>query len=478
MNTAPTHAPTAPDPCDRPWIDDELATADLGDERLDHRMAKLLGRLAGHPSASIPAACHGWAETQAAYRFFDHQAVTAAAVLQPHRDATLRRIAQHPVVLLPQDTTELDFTAKKDKSQGLGPLSDEHRVGLLTHPTIALTPQRLCLGVVHVQTWARPDLEQGDRRKQKAIEDKESIYWLDGYRRACAVAEQVPGTLVVSIADREGDIYECFAAALAEEGRRKASWVIRARHDRCVRADDEVGRLRDLAGRSPVLGTLVVDVPRSPKRKARSARLTAQAVTVQPRPPRRPGGVKLPAVTFQAVLVREAGPPEGEEPIEWLLLTDLPASTFAAACRVVEYYCCRWQIEVFFRVYKSGCKVEERQLETTGRLEPCLALYLIVAWRVLYVTWLGRAYPEVPCDLFFTEAEWKSVWCVVKKAPVPERAPSLGEFVALVAGLGGHLGREHDGPAGAQATWIGLQRLHDFALAWLTFGPGRPATCV
>ncbi len=475
MNTAPANATTAPG--DRPWIDEELATVDLGDERLDKRMAKLLERLAGHPTASIPAACHGWAETQAAYRFFDHDAVTAAAVLQPHRDATLRRIAQHPVVLLPQDTTELDFTTKKDKIQGLGPLNDEGRAGLFSHPTLALTPERLCLGVVHVDCWARHDLAQGDLRKQKAIEDKESIYWLNGYRQACAAAEQVPGTLIVSISDREGDIYECFAAALAGEGRRKASWVIRARHNRCVTADDEVGKLWDRAGSSRVLGTLVVNVPRSPKRKARAARLTARAVTVQPRPPKRPGG-KLPAVAFQAVLVREAEPPAGEEPIEWLLLTDLAANTFAEACRVVEYYCCRWQIEIFFRVYKSGCRVEERQLETTGRLEPCLALYLIVAWRVLYVTWLGRTYPEVPCDLFFTAAEWQSVWCVVKKAPVPERAPPLGEFTALVASLGGHLGREHDGPAGAQTTWIGLQRMHDFALAWLTFGPGRPASCV
>src|SRR5262249_1374956 len=205
-----------------------------GNDPLAHRPANPRPRPPANPPASTPAACHGWAETQAAYRFFDHQAVTAATVLQPHRDATLRRIAQHPVVLLPQDTTELDFTAKKDKIQGLGPLNDENRAGLFSHPTLALTPERLCLGVIHVEYWARQDLAQGDLRKHKAIEDQESRYWLDGYRQACAVAEQVPGTRIVSISDREGDIYECFAAALAEAGRRKASWVIRARHNRCV----------------------------------------------------------------------------------------------------------------------------------------------------------------------------------------------------------------------------------------------------
>jgi hypothetical protein len=248
MNPTLTTAPPALDSHDPSWVADELDTVALGDTRLDKRMAKLLKALASRPTASIPAACHGWAETQAAYRFFNHEAVTAAAVLQPHRDATLRRIAQHPVVLLPQDSSELDFTAKKDKVQGLGPLNDENRVGLSVHPTLALTPERLYLGVVHADFWARPDLAQGDLRKQKAIEDKESSYGLDGYRHACAGAEQAPDTLIVSISDREGDIYECFAAALPEQGRRKAAWIVRARHDRCVRADDEAGRLWELAG--------------------------------------------------------------------------------------------------------------------------------------------------------------------------------------------------------------------------------------
>lgn len=462
----------ATDKAENGWIAEELRTVDLGDERLDKRMPKILDRLASRPTVSIPAACNGWAETQAAYRFFDHEAVTEASVLAPHREATIQRIAQHRVVLLPQDTTELDYTSKKDKIKGLGPLNDENRVGLFAHPVVAVTPERLCLGTIHVHLWTRTDLEQGDLRKQKDIEEKESMRWLEGYRQACAVAERVPDTLVVSISDREGDIYECFAESLPEEGRRKAAWIIRARHNRSVTVDNTKGPLWDQVAHSPVLGHITVEVKAAPERKARSAQLTVQSVAIKPRIPYRPNGRKLPPVTFYAVLVREVQPPPGEDPIEWLLLTNLSASTFAGACSVVEYYVCRWQIEVLFRVLKTACKVEERQLETTERLKPCVTLYLIVAWRVLFMTWLGRTYPTLSCEAVFAPEEWKSVWTIVTKKPLPTSPPSLSAFIAMVASLGGHLGRKHDGDPGPQTIWIGMQRMHDFALAWLKFGPG------
>jgi hypothetical protein len=454
------------------WVCEELESVNLGDQRLDKRMRKLVDRLASRPTVSIPAACCGWTETQGAYRFFDNEAVTDSSVLIPHRQAAIQRIQQERVVLLPNDTSEFDFTSKKHKIHGLGPLNDESRRGLFAHPTVAFTPERLCLGVLESDMWVRSELGKREERQAKAIEDKESFHWLTSYRLACAVAEQAPDTLVVSLSDREGDIYECFAESLPEPGRRKAEWIVRAQHNRAVTVAGVEGKLWDRVADSVVLGELVVDVPGSAKRKARQARLSVQAVPVEPRIPRRPDG-KLPAVTFYAVLVRELEPPAGEEPIEWLLLTSLSASTLAEACRVVAYYTVRWMIEVFFRVLKTGCQVEERQLETTARLRPCLALFMMVAWRILYVTWLGRSYPNLSCETLFTSQEWKSVWSVVTQRPLPTKPPTLSEFIALVANLGGHLGRKHDGDPGTQTMWIGMQRMHDFARAWLTFGPGQ-----
>jgi hypothetical protein len=141
--------------------------------------------------------------------------------------------------------------------------------------------------------------------------------------------------------------------------------------------------------------------------------------------------------------------------------------------RVIDYYACRWQIEVFFRVFKTGCKVEEIQLEKAERLRPCLALYKIVAWRVLYVTMLGRESPDLPCDVLFTDEEWKSAWTICTDQPPPPQAPPLREFLPMLAELGGYNNRKHDAPPGPKTLWIAIRRMGDFALAWQTFGPDR-----
>ena len=180
----------------------------------------------------------------------------------------------------------------------------------------------------------------------------------------------------------------------------------------------------------------------------------------------------MPAVWVNVILVREENPPAGEEPIEWLLLTSLPVETFAEACTVMEYYCCRWEIEVYFRVLKGGCRVEDLQLQTAERFEACLAIYMIVAWRVLHVLMLGRECPEMRCDAVLSEAEWKSVYRIATRRQPPKKVPTLGEMVKLIAELGGYLGRKHDGPPGPKAIWIGMQRMRDFAQAWVLFGPG------
>jgi hypothetical protein len=460
------------------WIDEELKTLDLGDDRLNRRQKAILDRLAAEPTASIPGACRGWAETNAAYRFFAHPRVTAEEVLRPHCEATRARIAEHPVVLLPQDTTELDFTRPRKQVGGAGPLNWEERTGFFQHVQLAVTPERLPLGVIGAMTWGRDpaDYRKNGRRKREPIEQKESYRWLLGYRRACAVAAAVPGTQVISISDREGDIYECFVEAEAIEGPR-ADWIIRACQDRST-PERSAGietyvKLREAVAAGAPLGRLRVRVPRSAGGPAREAAVTVRSATVELKPPDRVGR-GLPPVTVNAVWIREESAPDGVEPLDWLLLTGLPVATFEAACLVAGYYSCRWPIEVFFRVYKSGCRVEEVQLASEDRLLPCLALYLIVAWRVHWLTMLGRTCPDLACDVVFAEEEWRSVWTIVRREPAPASAPPLDEMIRLIASLGGHLGRKQDGPPGAQVLWIGIQRMRDFASAWQAFGP-RPA---
>lgn len=463
----------------QPWIEHELRTANLPDERLNRRYRLLLDRFSDKPTLSIPAACNGWSETFAAYRFFDNERVEPAGLLKPHLDATVERIRRYPVVLIPQDTTELDLT--RDRERIGGPLGSESQWGLHDHVSLAVTPERLALGVVDSFTWYR-DLGDFHKRKEarfKPIADKESYRWLEGYRRACEVAARTPKTKIISISDSEGDIYECFAEAAKVEGV-KADWIVRACQDRSL-AGEAAGKLREAVAAGPVLGTLEIDVAARPDRSygdggkrrqargARIAKVTVQACSVTLQAPWRPADAeKMPDVEINAVLVREVDPPDGEPAIEWLLLTSLPIGAFAQACDIIHYYTCRWEIEMFFRVVKGGCAVQELQLETAERFVNCLTLYLIVAWRVLFVMRLGRERPELPCEAVFAAEEWQAVYQIVHRKPAT-KMPSLGEMVIMIAGLGGHLNRKHDGPPGPQTIWIGMQRTRDFAIAWSAF---------
>ena len=191
----------------------EFEGIDLGDKRLNVRAGRLLESLAANPAASINAACGGWSETQAAYRFFDNDHIDPAKLLDPHRRATEQRIAEQPVVLVIQDTTELDYSAHPARDIGL--LNKEQRQGLYDHSHVAFTPERLCLGVLDVEFFSRTveTLGKFKERERDPIETKESFRWLKGYRLACELSAKVPETQVVSVADREGDLYDIYLEA-------------------------------------------------------------------------------------------------------------------------------------------------------------------------------------------------------------------------------------------------------------------------
>ena len=189
------------------------------------------------------------------------------------------------------------------------------------------------------------------------------------------------------------------------------------------------------------------------------------------RAPERTAG-QLADATVNAVLVTEVNPPEDDVPVEWLLLTSLPIDTVDQVRLVIQYYGTRWMVELLFRVLKSGCRVEDRRFEAMERLLPCLAVYLIVAWRVLYLCRLGRSCPEISCEAVFEPAEWKSVYVVVRREPLPNVVPKLQEMIRLVAQLGGYVNRKCEDEPGPQTLWLGLQRLHDIATCWKVFGPG------
>ena len=458
----------------------ELQGIDLGDKRLNRRSEQIIEALAADPQASVNAACDGWADTLAAYRFFNNDGVEPSEVLRPHVEATKQRMQEQSVVLMVQDTTELDFT--KHPPGDAGCLDAEHRFGLYDHTHLAVTPDQLCLGLLGVEEFSRSSesLGKAQERRKLPIEQKESCRWLTGYRLASQMVCECPDTQIVSIADCEADIYDIFVEAQQHDT--PADFVIRAKENRCTtERDPDSGpyvyrKVRDEVLASEVRITRTLDLPQTPKREARQANLEIRAICVDVKPPHaRP---HLPPVTYNVVLVEEVGGPQDGTDVCWLLITTLPIDSIPAIERIIDYYVARWAIEVYFRVLKSGCCVEEIQLETMHRLKNCLAFYRIVAWRVMYLTYLNRESPSLPCDAVFAESEWKSVWCVTTKSELPDHPPTLSEFMALLTRLGGYNNRPSEGPPGPQPVWIGIRRMTDFATAWLAFGPKDETNCV
>ena len=159
-----------------------------------------------------------------------------------------------------------------------------------------------------------------------------------------------------------------------------------------------------------------------------------------------------------------------------MLLTTCPVDSFQAACEKLRWYTLRWNIEVFHRTLKSGCQIEQRQLGSAARLEACLAIDLVVAWRIFHLAKLGRETPQLPCTIYFEEAEWKALLAYITQNPnPPDQPPSLYQAMRMVASLGGFLGRKGDGEPGTQTLWLGLQSLDVMAAMWrLLIGPSRP----
>jgi hypothetical protein len=438
----------------------ELDAIALGDLRLNRRARRLLEKLGEKPTLSIPAACGGWDETRAAYRLFDNPEVNAERVLAPHIACTEQRLRAHPRVLCIQDTTELDYTTKKGIA-GLGPLNYESRWGMYLHPTLAVTPERVPLGLLDLHSWAREPGSLGqDKDPKRPLEEKESVRWVDGFAHVNELAEQLTDTRLTYIADREGDIYDLFVEAPCPE--QGADWLVRVNHQDRLLGDGR--KLRAVIDAAPVLTEISFERPAANGRKARIVHQQIKRVRVSLKPPARPERILAP-VTVTALLATEANPPADEDPLDWLLLTNLPVETAEQAIEKLAWYLCRWQIEVYFKVLKSGCRIEQLQLETRERLEPALAFYMIIAWRVLFLTMLGRECPEMPCDTVFADEEWRAVYLVTQRKPPPEHPPSLDTMVRMVATLGGFLNRKSDGAPGPKTLWIGLQRVPDFVMA-------------
>ena len=473
------------------WAKQEFGTVELGDKRLRDRLIKIAEDRSKRPDVSYLEAVGGDRKAAKGYYYFidsDRDKLDPEAMLRTHRERTIERIMAHETVLVVQDTTDLNFSTRHH-TEGLGLIGTNQTgaesLGLKLHSSLALTTDGLPLGVLRSVCFA-PE-KKGKAGKQsigRPIEDKKSFRWLEGYRDCVAVAKKTPKTRLLTVMDREGDIFELFLDA--EPTRKRVGVLVRARHNRQLQGKER--KLFEELKASPHRAEIEVVIPRQrwkqakrgkPEQKSmpgRQAVLTVrfQKVTVQStRSDLRSKG----AITLWGVYAREEHPPAGAKRIEWLLVTTERVETAQDAAHIVDLYTRRWRIEEWHHVLKSGCKVQEHQNETAERLERVIAIDAVLAWRIQLMTLLGREVPELPCTVFFDEWEVKVLealeWQKGKRGMKPPF--NLGQAIILVARQGGYLARRSDPPPGPKCVWKGIVHLYNLAagyqLATIRAGP-------
>ncbi len=451
-------------PHEMEWAEEEFGGAELGDERLNQRLMTIARDFYANPQAQIPEACQSRAKTKAAYRFFEHPSTSMKLLLESHYQATIQRMMQEKIVLSVQDTTSLNYTAQSEMN-GIGPIGSrkDAAMGLMLHDTMAFSLEGTPLGLMDVQCWARDERSFGKhhQRKQKPIEQKESFKWLKSFEAAAEAQRQCRDTMIVSVGDREADIYELFQMALADP--RGAQLLVRAEQDRLL-ADGQ-GHLWPVVRQQPLAGIQDIGIPRRHNRSPRDAHLEVRFARVQLNAPQAKPHLK--PLAMWTVLAEEIDVPEGVEAVCWMLLTTCEVSDFSQAIEKLTWYTRRWGIEVYHRTLKSGCKIEDRQLGSACRIEACLSIDMVVAWRIFHLVKLGRETPAVPCTVFFEEAEWKALHAYITKNPIPpSEPPPLHKVMCWLATLGGYLGRKSDGEPGTQSLWRGIQHLDDLKEMW------------
>jgi hypothetical protein len=320
------------------------------------------------------------------------------------------------------------------------------------------------LGLLDQQEWARKEEEYGKKRqrKMKATQEKESQRWLDC---VTAVGERVgEETGVIIVGDREADIFDLFA----QHRRNGVELVIRCAHNRAVVGTPNM--LFDKVLAAPSAGIKQIQITRARDRKARMAQVEIRFVAVEILPPRYRKGEHLSAVPLWAISVKELAAPIGVNSIEWLILTTIAMTSIEQAWQCIQWYTLRWLIERYHYVLKSGCQVEELQLEEAERITRALAVYSIVAWRLLFLTYSARINPEQSCTAMLEQYEWEALSCFLQKTQhPPSDSPTMRQAVQMLAQLGGFLGRKGDGHPGVKVIWRGLKRLDDIAQAYLIF---------
>jgi len=451
------------------WAEKEFQNANIGDKRLKKRLMTIVEHFANNPQAQIPQAMESFGGAKGTYRFFDNKKVTVDKIFSPHVNETIERIKGNTIILSIQDTTILDYSSHPSVTN-IGPIKSDINRGFVLHPTLAVSLENIPLGLIDFNIWAREEEKKKKDYHKLDVEEKESYKWINSYLATAKLEKELNNVHFVNICDREGDMYELFKEAEKVENKdKKPDILIRAAQNRNVEHPQK--KLWEYMKSQKIAGKVKILVPRKKEVPERKATLSIRHAKVYIKAPKRNKNVQpTDSIKLWAVYANEENPPEKIEPVSWMLLTTIPVKNLEQAMEKIRWYMQRWIIELFFKFLKSGCKVEDRQLKDGERLKNCIVIDAIIAWRVMFLTYIGRAIPNLPASVIFEEYEWKALYIYVnKKIKIPKREPSLGEVIKIIAKLGGFLGRKNDGPPGMMTIWKGLSALCYISTMWKIF---------
>lgn len=445
------------------WTKEEIKHMDLSDKRLVKRYGKLLEIMSGKPSSSIPEACNSFAETKAAYRFFDNENVEASAIREAFYTSTASRIQGKKIVLVPTDTTDLNFSSRKTL-KGKGVLKNWQASGLILHSSFAIDLNGTPLGLLYQKCWGRKSEDYGKKleRKKMPINKRESFKWIESLR---GVQQYLPAEITgIFIGDREADLYDLFA----EPRNSNCELLIRAKQNRELAEGTKL--LNKLKSIKPA-GIFKTTIKKNRGLKEREAELEISFTSIILLPPKDRSKEGFSPITINVIAVKELVSSPVEDPVEWILLTTLPVNNFEEAVQCVKWYTMRWLIERYHFTLKSGCKIEELQLEDSDRIDRAAAVYCVVAWRLMYLTYLARNEPDEPVSTMLKKHEWEALCSFVNKTiKPPKQPPSMKEAVVMIAKLGGFNNRKSDGLPGLKVVWRGLRRLEDISASYSLWG--------
>jgi hypothetical protein len=463
------------------WAMKEAKNMNLRDKRRKLRAARILEAMASRPDASIPQANGSLASSKGTYRFVETDAFDEQDILVGHYNSTHNRIiaAGEDIIVL-SDGMDISLSSLQ-KTAGLGTTGEKYSRGIKTHNTLALSKEFVPLGLINVKYWIRDPKKfgKGKLRRSLKIQDKESYAWIEALQ---ATENSLPKNIGYTfIGDGGADVYDVFAM----QRRSNSSLLIHLVQNRNIDSTEKnpEEKIFDVLDSVKSLGIITVSLPRTPTRAARKAKLTIKVKVVDIKPPIYRKKENLPTLQITAIMACEIRKGKSKytrknkskkkkiyEPITWRLLTTKKVASLEEAEDLVYLYAKRWLIERYHYILKEGCRIEKLQMESVENLKRTAALYSIVAWRLMYITYTARINPDAPCTIAFCSNEWQALWCYVnKKQCAPLASPTIKEAVLLLAKVGGFLARKGDGEPGAKVIWRGLLALDHITEMFVIF---------